>query len=65
MTFQLSAIVNGLLEAEKIVSLFMTYNGVTNKVYFKHDALATPEAAKNTLTTAVVDLLDAYVANKS
>lgn len=65
MQFQLSSVVNAVSTAEKIVSLFLTYNGQTHTLTFNHDSLATPEAAKNTLVTAVGSLLDAYVASKS
>lgn len=64
MQFQLSSITHLAADAEKIVSLFLTYNGQTHNVTFNHDSLATPEAAKDTLVTAVGALLDAYVSTK-
>lgn len=64
MHFQLSSVVNVIGDVEKIVSLFMTYDGVTKSVTFNHNSLATPEDAKNTLGIAVGALLDAYVASK-
>lgn len=62
MSFQLSSVINVVSAAEKIVSLFLTYNGQTHTVTFNQNALSTPEAAKDTLVTAVGSLLDAYVA---
>lgn len=64
MLFQLGTMVNVVSDVEKIVSLFMTYNGETHSIDFDHDALLTPESAKEVLTTTVGALLDIYIASK-
>lgn len=64
MHFQLSSIVHLMDDAEKVVSLFMTYNGSTHAVTFNHDSLSSPEAVKSTLVAAVSALIDAYVSTK-
>lgn len=65
MQFQLSSIVHLAEDAEKVVSLFFTYNGSTHNISFNSEAFATPESTKNTLISAVGSLVDAYIATKS
>lgn len=65
MNFQLSSVVNIVSDTEKLVRLFLTYNGQTHTVAINHESLLTPEDVKNTLITAVSALVDAYVASKS
>jgi len=59
MTISLSSMVHLAEDAEKVVSLFFTYNGTTHSVTVNQDALSSPDAIKTTLVSAVSALVDA------
>jgi len=65
MQFQLGSVVNLVQDADKVLSLFLTYNGSTHSIAFNHECFSTPEKTKETLVGAVSALVDAYIASKS
>lgn len=59
MSISLSSMIHLAEDAEKVVSLFLTFNGNTHSVTVNHDALSTPESIKSTLVSAIGVLVDA------